>query len=340
MGALSRGTHDLILVDATARQVHGHRGDQRQFDGDGDQVENEHGKLDARLQRHVQNVMVVDATTEEDNAKDEVCEIQPEEVQVRYRLGPEDGFGDTVDPGRTDQDGAHARPGVILARDEHVGATREPEKRLHERDKRECNRAPEGDCDIRDMLRVVCAGFASAQRLCLAQSDKRVQRERERAPNFARNGGERERDGDKTEDGDKGGRCKRGPRDADARVRRVERTRPAEMERHASATRALNRANSSQIADVSRSYHIRQHIGPIPFAPIMSSAHSFHHREPRPQRRRRRRRWNRSTSMDLPSRSPHPTLKRRRRSSSTTSKVCLAWVLGHLRSYALPSRRA
>lgn len=43
--------------------------------------------------------MIVESSTQEDDAKDEMGEIQPEEIQVGGWPGPENGFGDAIDPG-------------------------------------------------------------------------------------------------------------------------------------------------------------------------------------------------------------------------------------------------
>ena len=173
--------------------------------------------------------MIVDETTEEDDAKDEMSEIEDEKVKVRGRLGPKDGFGYAIDPGRTNQDGADTRPGVDFVRYKDVCAGREPNKRLDECDERERDGAPDWDCGVGGG--VVWDGLASLEGLCLAESEKLVQGRPECAAEFPEAGGEGQRDGEETEGGDEEGGGERGPGCADARVGEVERTRPgAELE--------------------------------------------------------------------------------------------------------------
>ena len=165
--------------------------------------------------------MIEDDTTKEEDTQEEMSKIEPEKIQVRGWLGPKNGFGDTIDPGRANQDSAYAHPGVVLESNEHVCASGQPDKCLDECDERKCDGAPEGDCTIGCIHRIIC-GFASIQGLCLAESDELVKRR----PESPRKGGDWEGDGGERDDGDDGDGDERGPGCTNARVEEVERTRP------------------------------------------------------------------------------------------------------------------
>ena len=95
----------------------------------------------------MENPVIVDDAAEKDNAKYEMAKIQEEEIKMRGGLWPKNGFGHAIDPGGTDQDSAYTRPGVEFASDQDVCAGGQPNKGLHEGDERECDGAPERDCD-------------------------------------------------------------------------------------------------------------------------------------------------------------------------------------------------
>ena len=56
--------------------------------------------------------MVIDDTTENDDPKQEMKQVEEEEVQVCGCLGPENGLAYTIDPGGGNQHGTYAHPGV------------------------------------------------------------------------------------------------------------------------------------------------------------------------------------------------------------------------------------
>ena len=172
----------------------------------------------------MKDIVVVDDTTENDDPKQEMKQVEEEEVQVGGGFGPENGLAHTVDPGGANQNGTYARPGVQLVGNENVCASRQPKKRLNERNERESDGAPERDCAV--CGHVVWDGFTGIQGLCLAESEELVQWQGGYSDKPSRDGREWDGNGEETKGGNEDSGGKGSPGCTDARVRQVEGTRP------------------------------------------------------------------------------------------------------------------
>ena len=60
----------------------------------------------------MEDIVVIDDTTENDDPKQEMKQVEEEEVQVCGCLGPENGLAYIIDPGGGNQNGTYAHPGV------------------------------------------------------------------------------------------------------------------------------------------------------------------------------------------------------------------------------------